>query len=263
MTLTLMLTASLLQPLVGLYTDRRPAPYSLVLGMGFSLVGLLLLSVAATFAVLLARGRTGGYWFGSVSSRVVARRPNGLRRTAWLRAIAVSGRREMPGPRSVRCSRRSWSSHAGSRASRGARSWRCLGSSCCGGSAAGTAISVGAVGDPLRPSAAVARHDALAPASRPVDRDPRGADLLEVLLPGQSDQLLHVLSDTKFHVSVRTAQFDLFVFLGAVAAGTILGGPIGDRLGRKYVIWGSILGVLPFTLLLPHASLFWTPVLTW
>jgi FSR family fosmidomycin resistance protein-like MFS transporter len=67
---------------------------------------------------------------------------------------------------------------------------------------------------------------------------------------------------SKFHVSVRTAQFDLFVFLGAVAAGTILGGPIGDRLGRKYVIWGSILGVLPFTLLLPHASLFWTPVLT-
>ena len=52
------------------------------------------------------------------------------------------------------------------------------------------------------------------------------------------------------------------MFLGAVAAGTILGGPIGDRLGRKYVIWGSILGVLPFTLLLPYANLFWTPVLT-
>ena len=67
---------------------------------------------------------------------------------------------------------------------------------------------------------------------------------------------------SKFHVSVRTAQIDLFVFLAAVAAGTILGGPIGDRLGRKYVIWGSILGVFPFTLLLPHASLFWTPLLT-
>jgi FSR family fosmidomycin resistance protein-like MFS transporter len=66
----------------------------------------------------------------------------------------------------------------------------------------------------------------------------------------------------RFHVSVRAAQIDLFVFLAAVAAGTILGGPIGDRVGRKLVIWGSILGVLPFTLLLPYANLFWTPILT-
>ena len=66
----------------------------------------------------------------------------------------------------------------------------------------------------------------------------------------------------KFDVSVQSAQLHLFVFLGAVAAGTILGGPIGDRIGRKYVIWGSILGVLPFTLALPHANLFWTGVLT-
>src|SRR6185312_2666901 len=57
-------------------------------------------------------------------------------------------------------------------------------------------------------------------------------------------------------------EIHLFIFLGAGGAGTIAGGPIGDRLGRKYVIWGSILGVLPFTLLLPHANLFWTPVLT-
>src|SRR5207244_13386631 len=64
----------------------------------------------------------------------------------------------------------------------------------------------------------------------------------------------------KFYVSVRTAQFALFVFLAAVAVGTILGGPIGDRIGRKLVIWVSILGVLPFTLLLPYASFFWTPV---
>jgi len=67
---------------------------------------------------------------------------------------------------------------------------------------------------------------------------------------------------TKFHVSVRTSQIDLFVFLAATAAGTILGGQIGDRFGRKYVIWVSILGVLPFTLLLPRANLFWTPILT-
>src|SRR5205085_7865860 len=66
----------------------------------------------------------------------------------------------------------------------------------------------------------------------------------------------------KFHVSVQNAQLHLFGFLGAVAAGTIIGGPIGDRFGRKFVIWCSILGVLPFTLALPYASLFWTSILT-
>jgi FSR family fosmidomycin resistance protein-like MFS transporter len=66
----------------------------------------------------------------------------------------------------------------------------------------------------------------------------------------------------KFHLPVREAQLFLFLFLGSVAAGTIIGGPVGDRIGRKYVIWCSILGVLPFTLMLPYASLFWTGVLT-
>ena len=66
----------------------------------------------------------------------------------------------------------------------------------------------------------------------------------------------------KFHVSVQTAQLMLFVFLAAVAAGTFIGGPVGDRIGRKYVIWFSILGVAPFTLLLPYAGLFWTGVLS-
>jgi len=66
----------------------------------------------------------------------------------------------------------------------------------------------------------------------------------------------------KFHLSVEAAQMHLFVFLGAVAVGTVAGGPIGDRFGRKAVIWASILGVLPFTLLLPHASLFWTVALS-
>jgi FSR family fosmidomycin resistance protein-like MFS transporter len=67
---------------------------------------------------------------------------------------------------------------------------------------------------------------------------------------------------SKFHVSVRTAQIYLFIFLGAVAIGTIVGGPVGDRIGRKYVIWWSILGVLPFTVLLPYVSLFWTAFLS-
>jgi FSR family fosmidomycin resistance protein-like MFS transporter len=67
---------------------------------------------------------------------------------------------------------------------------------------------------------------------------------------------------SKFHVSVQNAEMHLFVFLGAVAAGTIVGGPIGDRIGRKYVIWCSILGVLPFTLALPYSNLFWTGILS-
>jgi len=66
----------------------------------------------------------------------------------------------------------------------------------------------------------------------------------------------------KFHVSVQSSQMHLFIFLFSVAAGTLIGGPIGDRIGRKYVIWFSILGVAPFTLLLPYANLFWTSVLT-
>jgi FSR family fosmidomycin resistance protein-like MFS transporter len=66
----------------------------------------------------------------------------------------------------------------------------------------------------------------------------------------------------KFHVSVQTSQMLLFLFLFAVAAGTLIGGPVGDRIGRKYVIWVSILGVAPFTLLLPYANLFWTGVLS-
>jgi FSR family fosmidomycin resistance protein-like MFS transporter len=66
----------------------------------------------------------------------------------------------------------------------------------------------------------------------------------------------------KFHVTVQQSQIYLFIFLGSVAAGTLLGGPLGDRFGRKYIIWISILGVAPFTLLLPHANLFWTGVLS-
>ena len=67
---------------------------------------------------------------------------------------------------------------------------------------------------------------------------------------------------SRFHVPVRSAQIHLFVFLGAVAAGTFIGGPVGDRIGRKYVIWCSIFGILPFTLALPYANLFWTTVLS-
>ena len=67
---------------------------------------------------------------------------------------------------------------------------------------------------------------------------------------------------SKFQMSVEVAQVHLFIFLGAVAVGTLIGGPVGDRIGRKSVIWVSILGVLPFTLMLPYANLFWTEILS-
>ena len=82
-----------------------------------------------------------------------------------------------------------------------------------------------------------------------------------VYLVSLSSYFMFFLID-RFHISIESAQLHLFAFLGAVAAGTFAGGPIGDRFGRKYVIWGSILGVLPFTLALPYASLFWTGVLS-
>ena len=90
-----------------------------------------------------------------------------------------------------------------------------------------------------------------------------GADLLQVLLHGEPHELLHVLPDPDSSASrCRARRSICSCFSAAAAAGTILGGPIGDRFGRKYVIWFSILGVLPFTLALPYADLFWTGVLT-
>jgi len=116
---------------------------------------------------------------------------------------------------------------------------------------------------------------AVAPTAVPVRRKSRrmwwiilGVAVLLVLIFSKYFYLVSLSSYytfyliNRFHVSVQNAQIHLFVFLGAVVAGTLIGGPVGDRIGRKKVIWGSILGVLPFTLLLPHANLFWTGILS-
>ena len=92
--------------------------------------------------------------------------------------------------------------------------------------------------------------------------DPDLARLLQVFLPGEHHQLLHFLPDAALPHGAQTAQVYLFVFLAAAAAGTVIGGPIGDKFGRKAVIWGSIVGVVPFTLALPYASLPATIVLS-
>jgi FSR family fosmidomycin resistance protein-like MFS transporter len=262
LTLTLQVTASLLQPVVGLYTDRRPTPYSLVAGMAVSLVGLLLLSVAPTFGtVLVAAGLmgVGSAVFHPESSRV-ARMASGGRHGLAQSLFQVGGNvgssigpllaafLVVPhGQASI-----AWCSLLALAAM--VVLWKI-------GGWYGQRRSVASGAAPHH--AGVSIRPGLS-----VQRVGWSLAILAALifskyfyLAGLNSYYTFYLIE-KFHVSVRTAQIDLFIFLGAVAAGTILGGPIGDRFGRKYVIWVSILGVLPFTLALPYANLFWTPILS-
>ena len=262
MTLTLNITASLLQPLVGLYTDRHHTPYSLVVGMGFSLMGLLLLAVAGQLgSLLVAAGLVGvgSAVFHPESSRV-ARMASGGRHGLAQSVFQVGGNvgssigpllaafLVLPhGQRSI-----AWCSAVALLAM--AVLWR-----------------IGGWHQEHRPatrSTASTGHSAVA---RPTLSRRRVSASIAVLIALIFSKYFYLASLTsyytfylieKFHVSVRDAQIDLFIFLGAVAAGTILGGPIGDRFGRKLVIWVSILGVFPFTMLLPYAGLFWTRLLT-
>jgi MFS transporter, FSR family, fosmidomycin resistance protein len=261
MTLTLQLTASLLQPAVGLYTDRRPTHYSLVVGMGFSLLGLLLLAVAPTFpALLLAAGLMGigSSVFHPESSRV-ARLASGGRHGLAQSVFQVGGNLGssfgpllgafLVAPRGQRSI--AWCSLLAFVAM--IVLWR------IGGWSRGrTAASAAAPKSPSRE-----RTHGLSARQIGWSIAILGALIFSkyFYLAGLTTYYTFYLI-SRFNVSVQTAQIDLFVFLAAVAAGTILGGPIGDRFGTKYVIWGSILGVLPFTLALPYANLFWTPILT-
>ena len=262
MTLALMLTASVLQPVVGLITDRRPAPLALAVGMTFALVGLLLLSVAWTYALLLIAAAlvgVGSSVFHPESSRV-ARMASGGQHGLAQSVFQVGG-------------------NAGSAlgpllaaflvAPYGQRSiaW------CALVAVAGILLTF-RIGQWQRASQlqASARRSGVRAADGRHRARRRGAwpwriAILAALIFSKYFYLASLSSYftfyliAKFHVSVQNAQLYLFMFLAAVAAGTILGGPIGDRIGRKPVIWGSILGVLPFSLLLPHANLFWTAVL--
>jgi FSR family fosmidomycin resistance protein-like MFS transporter len=262
MTLALMVTASLLQPIVGLYTDHRPTPYSLVVGMGFSLVGLILLSMARTFGALLGAASlvgVGSAVFHPESSRV-ARMASGGRHGLAQSLFQVGGNVGSSfGPLLA----------AFLVVPRGQSSivW------CSLLALVGMAVlwKVGGWYRTRRPVASRSPARGTAP-DRPVGISQRRvgwsiAILIALIfskyfyLAGLTSYFTFFLI-SKFHVSVRVAQIDLFIFLGAVAAGTILGGPIGDRFGRKYVIWGSILGVFPFTMALPYANLFWTSILS-
>lgn len=261
MTLALMLTASLLQPVVGFLTDRHPAPYALVAGMGFSLAGLLLLSVAWTYPLLLlAAGLVGigSSVFHPESSRV-ARMASGGRHGMAQSIFQVGGNvGSSLGP--------IVGAFLVAPYGQGSLAW-------CSLVALTGMVLTFRIGRWYR---AHPSHKA-APGSRrtttpssPVSprRVAWSIAILAILIFSKYFYMASLTSYftfyliTRFHVTVRRAQIQLFVFLASVAAGTVLGGPIGDRIGRRPVIWGSILGVLPFTLLLPHANLFWTGVLS-
>jgi FSR family fosmidomycin resistance protein-like MFS transporter len=251
-------TASLLQPVVGTFTDARPKPYSLPVGMAFTLAGLLLLSVAPAFGVILfavALVGIGSSIFHPESSRV-ARLASGGRHGFAQSFFQVGGNAgAATGPLLA----------AFIVLPHGQRSIAWFGLTALVGIAILTGVSRWYRGH-LPTMKQVVRTSLLEaiPSWRV-----RGALAILVLLVFSKNVYLASMSSyytfyliDKFHLTVRAAQLHLFVFLAAVAAGTFIGGPVGDRIGRKYVIWVSILGVLPFTLLLPHANLFWTEVLS-
>lgn len=259
-TLTNQITASLLQPFIGHYTDRRPMPYSLPIGMSVTLTGLVLLAVAHNYFLLLVAASligVGSAVFHPESSRVAR--------------MASGGQHGM------------------------AQSFFQVGGNT--GSAIGPLLAafivlprgLGGVGW-FSPAALLGivvliwvggwykqrqkhlesratRHDENA-VVLPRKKVIGAIAVLVALIFSKYFYLASITSYytfyliNRFHVSVQSSQIHLFVFLGAVAAGTLIGGPVGDRVGRKLVIWCSILGVLPFTLLLPYANLFWTGVLS-
>ncbi|MDY0748252.1 MFS transporter [Paucibacter sp. R3-3] len=258
-TLTYQLTASLLQPLIGLYTDKKPTPYSLPIGMGFTLCGLLLLAFAPNYGTVLLAAAfvgTGSSVFHPESSRVARMasggrhglaqslfqvggntgsalgplvaalviEPFGQRSVAWFALVALVGI-------SLLSQVSRWYAHQ----------------------------HLAAKGKPMKPAAK---------APLPPGKTAFVVSILLLLIFSKyfyiaglsSFYTFYVIE--KFHVSVQSAQMHLFIFLFASALGTLAGGPIGDRIGRKPVIWFSILGVAPLALLLPHANLFWSTALT-
>lgn len=250
-TLTFQLTSSLFQPVIGYITDKRSMPWSLPVGMCFTLCGLILLALAGSFGMVLLAAAlvgTGSSVFHPESSRV-ARMASGGRHGLAQSLFQVGGNfGSSLGPLLAAVIIAPYG--------KGNVAWFVL--------AALLAIVV--LSQISRWYAAQHRMNKGKPKPVIVNPLPRNKVILAVsiLLMLIFSKYFYMASISsyytfylihKFGLSVQNAQLHLFAFLFAVAAGTVIGGPVGDKIGRKYVIWGSILGVAPFTLILPYASL--------
>ena len=259
-TLVYQMTASILQPLVGLYADRRPTPLALPGGTLFSLTGLVVLSIAHSYVILLVGASLlgiGSSVFHPESSRV-ARMASGGRFGLAQSLFQVGGTSgQALGPLAAALVVVRW------------------GQSSVAFFALLLLLSTAILWNVGR----WYKHHGLARLDRGVRRIatrarlPRAAVIrgIAVLLALIFSKYVYLSCLTSYYtfyliehfgLSVQAAQLHLFVFLAAIAVGTLAGGAIGDRFGRKRVIWISILGALPFTLLLPYASLFWTGPVT-
>ena len=255
-TLVYQITASILQPLIGLYADRHPTPLALPGGTMFSLAGLVVLSVAHSYGVLLVGAGllgVGSSVFHPESSRV-ARMASGGRHGLAQSLFQVGGNTgQAIGPLAAAIVVVRWGQSS--------QMFFALLAllSCSILWNVGTWYKNHGLARLRNSAAQKAQHAPLPPGSVR-----RGMSVLLALIFSKYVYLASLTSYFTFYlihrfgVSVRDAQLELFVFLAAVAGGTILGGPVGDRIGRKRVIWFSILGALPFSLALPYASLFWT-----
>jgi FSR family fosmidomycin resistance protein-like MFS transporter len=259
-TFTTQLTGSLLQPIVGVVTDRRPQPFSLAIGMTFTLAGLVMLSLTRSYGMLLASVAlivVGSSVFHPESSRV-ANMASGGRRGFAQSVFQVGGNFGTSlGPllAVLIIASRGWS--------------RAIWFSPL---ALIGIVILWRVGRWYQEKLG-SRSGNPAPRVRGEGRGlSRGRIAVSIIillvlifskyfyLSGIGSYYTFYLI-TKFGISVQSAQLHLFLFQFAVAAGTLIGGPVGDRIGRKWVIWGSILGVAPFTLALPYVGLPATTIL--
>ncbi|MDE3214139.1 MAG: MFS transporter [Bacteroidota bacterium] len=260
-TFTFQITASLLQPFVGYYTDRHPQPYSLPVGMSCTLLGLVLLSLSQSFSTtLLSVGCIGmGSAIFHPESSKVAFMASGGRRGLAQSIFQVGGNTGSAiGPLLAALIIVPYGrSHI-----------------LYFGLLALLAIMVLIfIGRWYKQNfqAIMKKHRRIVAEESPNLSRSKLRLTIFILLLLIFSKYFYLASMTsyftfflinKFHVSVQNSQIHLFIFLASVAAGTFMGGPLGDRFGRKYVIWFSILGVAPFTLLLPHANLLWTGILS-
>jgi FSR family fosmidomycin resistance protein-like MFS transporter len=250
LTLTYQITASLLQPMIGRYTDRKPQPYSLSVGMGFTLMGLVILGFAPDYGVLLAGAAClgiGSSIFHPESSRI-ARLASGGKHGLAQSVFQVGGNfGQSLGPLMAAFLVLPHGQHS--------LAWFAL------LAMLGMAV-LGLLGNWYKAQPKPAPRKTAAAANALPAATVRRA--MTVLIALMFSKFFYLASFTsyyifylmeRFHLNTKTAQIDLFIFMAAAAAGTVIGGPVGDRFGRKRVIWASIAGVIPFTMLLPYVSL--------